>query len=129
MLEPLPGGREVSMAARTQLLGWFAAVAGGMDQAYFQGWISPTGSPASDTQWHLYEAVGDGSTAFIYSRGAPLFTRTTYLAPPNGLALTSGGGTGECGDAQFAELPVHPSAVTACQRTTVEDCLTSKFGI
>ncbi len=107
------------------LLGWWG---GAMDQAYFQGWISPSGSPSTDTAWHLYEVVDDGGTASIYSHGSLLFTSTSNLAAPNGLALTcSGGGTSECSDAQFAELVVYGTALPASQRMEVENYLTSKF--
>jgi hypothetical protein len=119
-------GRLLSGKANNWLLGYWG---GAKDQAFFNGWVSPSGTPAADTSWHTYSAVipGSGSSSF-YGNSTLIASNASGVAGPNGLAIGYLG-AGEFSDGEIGEILVYNRALSDSERLAVERYLSDKWGV
>ncbi len=108
------------------LLGFWG---GGRRQAYHEGWISPSGSPGSDTAWHMWTSVMTGSASTIYEDRNQLFSNSGGVTGPNGLCTSGHLCTSEFSNGQVAEIAVYDGALDSAQLSTVWSYLENKWGL
>lgn len=108
------------------------------DLAYFEGWAAgPNATPPtfgawpnpslSDSNWHCYRSVQDGTISRVYGDGGLLAESATALAVPKGLIL--GGSLDEFTDCDIAEILIYDRALDNLERLTVENHLHEKYGL
>lgn len=121
-------GRVLSSVANNWLLGYWS---GGKNQAYFEGWVSSVGTPATDTNWHIYSAVETGSLSTVYADGSQIYSNASGVAGPNGISVGcwASGGPTECSNVDIAEVLVYSSALSSGDRANIEDYLNRKYGL
>jgi hypothetical protein len=117
--------RLLSSWANNWLLGYWG---GAKRQAFFEGWVSPSGTPATDTQWHIYSATipGTGYNSSAYEDGDLIASNQNGVTGPNGLSL-NGGAHAEYSDGDYAEIVVYNRVLSASERTAVENYLSVKW--
>jgi hypothetical protein len=110
------------------LLGWWRAA---QDQAFYGGWVTPSGSPSATTDWKLYTGIGSGSVGYFYSSGTLLASGSPHAGPKTlgfgGSDTTAIGGTNEFSDSQGAELIAFNCALSDTDRQAVESYLYDKW--
>lgn len=117
-------GRMLSGINNNWLLGFWG---GSRAQAYFEGWVSPVGTPGSDTSWHMYSGVitGSGTNTKVYEDRIQVGSNQGGIQGPNGLTLV--GGYGEYSDGDITEVIIYNSAISDVNRSAIEDYLYSKY--
>ncbi|MCX6728430.1 MAG: prepilin-type N-terminal cleavage/methylation domain-containing protein [Candidatus Saccharibacteria bacterium] len=117
-------GRMLSGINNNWLLGFWGA---SRSQAYFEGWVSPVGTPGSDTNWHMYSAVitGAGTNTKVYADRTLVGSNQGGLQGPNGLTLM--GEYGENSDGDITEVIIYNSAISDVNRSAIEDYLSNKY--
>jgi hypothetical protein len=120
--------RVLTTVTNNWLLGFWN---GAYDKGYFEGWVtsSTAGSPASDTNWHLYSVVQTGALSSVYGNGALIASNGTGVAGPNGLAIGCWQVASECSNADVAEVLVYSTALSAADRQAVEGYLNTKYDL
>jgi hypothetical protein len=120
--------RVLSAVANNWLLGFWS---GAKNQAYYDGWVSPSGSPPADTLPHIFTAIvkGRGQNSEAWADGVIVASNQNGIAGPNGLAINTGAYPGEVSNCQVAEIAVFNRDLTPLERQKVEAHLKSKWGI
>ena len=110
-------GRVLSTVNGNWLLGWWN---GARAQAYYEGWVSPSGTPAADNNAYVYTGSSNGSTADIYENGTLVANNGGGVSGPNGIRL-NGSGYGEPSDAEFFDVIVYNTVLTSSVRQAIEN--------
>jgi hypothetical protein len=120
--------RILSAVANNWLLGFWS---GAKNQAYYDGWVSPSGSPPADTLPHVFIGIvkGRGQNSEVWADGVLIANNQNGIAGPNGLAINTGAFAGEVSNCQVAEIAVFNRDLTPVERQKVETHLKSKWGI
>lgn len=120
--------RVLSAVANNWLLGFWS---GAKNQAYYDGWVSPSGSPPSDTLPHIFVGIvkGRGQNSEVWADGVLVAGNQNGVAGPNGLAINAGAYPGEVSNCQIAELMVFNRDLSPGERQGMEAYLKSKWGI
>ncbi len=118
--------RMLSALGNNWLMGYWS---GGKDQAYFSGWNTPSGSPTTDTKWHIFSSTESTSQANAWDNGAQFVTNGTSATGPNGLCLSGYECNSEFSDGDFAELFVYNSVLSNNDRGALERYLSAKYSI
>jgi hypothetical protein len=122
------GGRVLTGVANNWLLGYWS---GGKNQAYYGGWVSSGGRPASDSLAHVFTAVirGQGQDSEVWADGSQVASNRGGIEGPNGLAVNGGAYSGEASNCQIAEIVVFNRVLKQSESQTVESYLISKWRI
>jgi len=121
-------GRVLSANINNWLLGWWS---GAYNQAYFNGWVTTSGSPAASTT-NAYEFTGtfDGSIADIYDDGSQFATSTNSgFTGPNDLETDGYNGSGEFSDANVAEIIAYNNVISSTNRQALDNYLDNKYAL
>jgi hypothetical protein len=121
------GARERVLTSNVNnwLLGWWD---GAKRQAYYEGWVSSSGTPPADDNVYLYTGLGSGSQSFLYENGNLVFNNSNGLGGPNGLAINAGAFL-EVSTCDVAEIIVYNQVLSTTNRVLVENYLKCKWGI
>ncbi|MEM2974451.1 MAG: DUF2341 domain-containing protein, partial [Candidatus Micrarchaeia archaeon] len=120
--------RMLSAKNNNWLLGyWYNA----RRQAYFEGWVSSSGSPATDTNWHIYSAVipGPGQNSKAYEDGVLFAENQNGVTGPNGLCLSGHYCSSEFSNGEIAEILVYNKALSDAERQGLENYLRFKYNL
>jgi hypothetical protein len=117
--------RVLTSGINNWLLGWWD---GAKRQAFFEGWVSNSGSPPADDNVYLYTGVSNGSQAFFYENGNLAFNNNNGVAGPNGIAVNTGAFP-EQSTCEVAEIIVFNNVLSTTNRVLVENYLKCKWGI
>ncbi|MCX5692091.1 MAG: LamG domain-containing protein [Candidatus Omnitrophica bacterium] len=117
-------GRLLTALNNNWLMGYWG---GARQQAYFEGWVSSSGTPAADTNWHIYSSVQTGSLSTLYEDGVQIASNANGVAAPNGLCLSGYLGSSEFTDGDIAEVIMYNSALSTDDRMSVENYLKNKY--
>ena len=120
--------RVLSAMTNNWLLGYWS---GAKNQAYYEGWISTEGKPATDDLPHIFSGIvrGPGRESEIWVDGSILATNKYGITGPNGLAINTGLYQVEASDCQVAEIIVFHRAISDTERQEVEEYLQKKWAI
>jgi|GEM_PF-2918745 len=112
-------GRMLNAVNDNWLLGWWG---GAKDQAFYEGWVSNSGSPLADNNPYVYSGAGDGvANSYLYGNGTLIATNAGGLAGPNGLSIVGyNNTTSEWSDGDFAEAFVFNTVLSDADRQLVE---------
>ena len=119
-------GRVLTSVTNNWLLGFWS---GARNQGYFDGWVTPSGSPATDTNWHVFSAVETGSLSSVYGDGTLVASNGNGVTGPNGLAIGCFGVSSECSNTDVAEVIIYNGALSDSDRGKIESYLNSKYAI
>jgi hypothetical protein len=125
-------GRVLSAVTNNWLLGYWR---GAKNQAFYQGWVSPQGTPATDDAPHQFTALirGQGQNSEIWANGKLVASNQNGMEGPHQLAVNmsiqSGAYSAEPSNCQVAEILVYQEALSVNARQAVEAYLHSKWGI
>jgi len=113
--------RLLDASGNNWLLGYWG---GGMDKAYYVGWLSNP-SNSADYLSHLYEGTVDaGGNGALYNNGVLLAGPSPGFTGPNGMRL---GGGNEWSYGDVGELLVFDHALTPAERLQMEQYLQAKW--
>jgi hypothetical protein len=120
--------RVLSAVANNWLLGFWS---GAKNQAYYEGWVSPSGSPPSDALPHIFVGIvkGRGQNSEVWADDVMIANNQNGITGPNGLAVNTGAYAGEVSNCQVAEIIVFNRDLTSGERQRIETHLKSKWGI
>jgi hypothetical protein len=120
--------RVLSAVANNWLLGYWS---GAKNQAYYEGWVSPSGSPATDTMPNVFTGIvkGGGQNSEVWANGTMVATNQNGVTGPNGLAINTGAFPGEASNCSVAEIIVFNHDLSLNERQKVETYLKTKWGI
>lgn len=120
--------RVLSAMTNNWLLGYWG---GAKNQAFYGGWVSPSGSPETDNLPHVFSGIvkGPGRDSEIWADGAIVATNQNGIAGPSGLAINTGQYSKEVSDCQVAEIIVFNRDISQSERQKVEAYLKEKWGI
>lgn len=120
--------RVLSAVANNWLLGFWA---GAKNQGYYEGWVSPSGSPPTDAAPHIFIGIvkGRGQNSEVWADGVMIANNQNGITGPNGLAVNTGAYPGEVSNCQVAEIIVFNRDLTAVERQKIETYLKSKWVI
>ncbi len=120
--------RVLSAVANNWLLGFWS---GAKNQAFYEGWVSPSGSPPSDTLPHIFAGIvkGRGQNSEVWADGIMVANNQNGITGPNGLAINAGAYPGEASNCQVAEIIVYNRDLPPGERQKLEAHLKSKWGI
>jgi hypothetical protein len=125
-------GRVLSAAANNWLLGYWS---GAKNQAFYQGWVSPQGKPATDDSPHYFTGIvrGQGQNSEVWADGILVSANQNGVAGPNqlgiNLSIQVGAYAAEPSNCQVAEIIVYNEALSLRARQIVEAYLKTKWGI
>jgi hypothetical protein len=121
-------GRMLTALNNNWLLGFWS---GGKRQAYFMGWVSPSGTPAADTGSYIYSTTigGTGINSTVYENGTNFVSNQSGITGPNGLSLSGANAATEFSNGDIAEVLVYNSTLADMARTGIERYLAGKYGI
>jgi len=127
----LTGGsnaRVLSAISNNWLLGFWG---GAKNQGFYEGWVSPSGSPPADNLPHVFASIvrGPGQSSEVWADGVQVAANQNGVTGPNGLAINSGRYPGEVSDCQVAEILVYSRALSGDERSQIESYLRSKWGV
>ncbi|MDQ2864422.1 MAG: hypothetical protein M3R50_12410, partial [Bacteroidota bacterium] len=105
-----------------RLLGWWN---GSYGQAYYNGWVSPSGGKSSNSNPYVYTATGTGSTSYIYQNDTLLYNNGGGVSGPNGISINGN----EASDADVAELFIFNTVLSTVDRSLVDKSSGSYYGI
>ena len=120
--------RVLSAVANNWLLGFWS---GAKNQAFYEGWVSPSGSPPSDALPHIFVGIvkGSGKNSEVWADGVMIASNQNGITGPNGLAVNTGAYPGEVSNCQIAEIIVFNRDLTTSERQKLENHLKSKWGL
>ena len=121
-------GRILQSISNNWLLGYWSNA---KNQAHFDGWVSPPGSPPTDNLPHVFTAIvaGAGHNSEVWPDGNLIATNQGGVTGPNGLAINSGAYGGETSNCQVAELLLYNRALSSEERSNVETYLKEKWNL
>ncbi len=94
---------------------------------YAEGWVA-SGTVATDTNWHMHCASGNGSHTAFYANSGVIASNASGVAAPSGLALNGyNGGLSEASDCEVAEVIVFSAYLSAADRQAVHSWLNQKY--
>jgi hypothetical protein len=104
---------------------------GAKNQLYMEGWLSPVGTPASDTNWDIYTITRNSSGAGVFSRyGTAIASFGSSGAGMTGFYINTGGSyPSEKSDAQVAEVIIYNVSLTDLDCRKIEGYLAWKWGL
>lgn len=119
--------RVLNALANNWLLGFWA---GNKNQAYYEGWVSPEGTPPTDIHSHVFTAIvrGPGQNSEVWADGNMIAANQRGVTGPNGLAINAGP-YNEASNCQVAEILVYNRALSSDERRKVEGYLKSRWNI
>ena len=113
--------RVLSARSNNWLLGYWG---GGMDMAYFEGWVSSSNQSATPTvanQYNIYAVTGTGSLSTVYKNGVQILSNNAGVAAPNGIQLNGynsiSGAANETSNCEFTEVLLYNAALSAAAIT------------
>lgn len=115
-------GRVMTSIYNNWLLGWWN---GSMDQAHFDGWVSPVAGTPSDTNAYVYSATGTGNNSFFYRNGTLLYNNNGGVSGPNGISINGN----ESSDADVAEIFAFNVSLAENDREIIENSTGSYYGV
>lgn len=119
-------GRVLTGLGGNWLLGYYG---GSKDAFYAEGWVN-SGS-ASDTNWHLYEGTGlgtSGAVSTLYGNGSLLASNSGGSSGPTGGYYLNGyQGSSQLSDALITEVLHFNTVLGTSDRTQVETYLNQKY--
>ena len=120
--------RVLSAMTNNWLLGYWSNA---KNQAFYEGWVSPEGSPHTDNLPHVFAGIvrGPGRDSEVWADGAMVETNQKGVTGPNGLAINAGQFSREVSDCQVAEIIVYNIDISQSERQKVETFLMEKWGI
>lgn len=120
--------RVLSAVANNWLLGYWS---GAKNQAFYEGWVSPSGNPATDSISHVFSGIvrGPGQNSEVWADGVMVAANQNGVTGPNGLAVNAGAYPGEVSNCQIAELIVFNRDLSRSERQDVEAYLKAKWSI
>ncbi|MGA3207533.1 MAG: hypothetical protein ABSE05_06895 [Syntrophales bacterium] len=120
--------RVLSAMMNNWLLGYWR---GAKNQAYYEGWVSTEGSPATDYSPHVFAGIvrGPGQNSEVWADGSMVAINPNGITGPNGLAINTGAYPEEVSDCQVAEIIVFNRDISQSERQEVEVYLKAKWGI
>jgi hypothetical protein len=120
--------RVLSAMKNNWLLGYWE---GAKNQAYYEGWVSPKGSPSTDDLCHVFSGIvrGPGLNSEVWADGSVVAANHDGVAGPNGLAINTSQYPDERSDCQVAEIIVFNRAISETERLQVEAYTKAKWGI
>lgn len=118
--------RVLQAVGNNWLLGYWN---GAKHQAFYEGWVSPSGTPATDHDPHIFTAIipGRGLNSEIWADGLRIAANQNGITGPNGLAVNGGAHPGESSNCQVAEIIVFNRAITRPERERLEGYLRNKW--
>jgi hypothetical protein len=126
-----PHGRMISAISNNWLLGCWA---NSTENYYAEGWVSPVGNGANDTNWRIVAGLGNVGTDSYTS----YVNNTLSAGPnnagsqgPNGISVGAGGytGNGELSTGQFSFVLVYNRVLTASEMTQNYNYFKGRFGL
>jgi hypothetical protein len=126
-----PHGRMISAISNNWLLGCWA---NSTENYYAEGWVSPVGNGANDTNWRIVAGLGNVGTDSYTS----YVNNTLSAGPnnagsqgPNGISVGAGGytGNGELSTGQFSFVLVYNRVLTAAEMTQNYNYFKGRFGL
>lgn len=120
--------RVLSAMTNNWLLGYWS---GAKNQAFYEEWVSPKGSPKTDNLPHVFSGIvrGQGRDSEVWADGAMVAINQNGITGPNGLAINTGQYSKEVSDCQVAEIIVFNRDISQSEREKVEAHLMEKWGI
>ena len=119
--------RLLSALYNNWLLGWWNTA---MNQAYFNGWVSPSGSPAADSGIYEYTGTSDNATTSdLYENGTLLYSNNGGINGPNGLGLTAYENASEYSDGDIAEILAYNNVLSNSNRLALDNYLQNKYDL
>jgi len=115
-------GRVLQGVSNNWLLGWWN---GSYGQAYYNGWVSPSGGNPSNSNPYVYSAEGTGSNSSIYQNDTLLYTNSGGLSGPYGISLNGG----EASDADISEIFIFNAVLDSIDRESIEKSSGSYYSI
>ena len=108
------------------LLGYWG---GAKHQAFYEGWVSPSGTPATDYEAHMFTAIipGKGQNSEVWADGLRISANQNGITGPNGLAVNGGAYPGESSTCQVSEIIVVNRAISRPEKEKLEGYLRNKW--
>lgn len=120
--------RVLSAMKNNWLLGYWSSA---KNQGFYEGWVSPQGSPPSDDLCHIFSGIvrGPGYNSEVWADGSIVALNQNGVEGPNGLAINTGRFPQEVSDCQVAEIIVFNRDISHIERQQVEAYMKAKWGI
>jgi hypothetical protein len=117
--------RALNASKNNWLLGYWG---GGKSQAYYEGWVSPQGTPPTDNLPHVFTSIvkGPGQNSEVWADGRMIASNQGGVTGPNGLTINAGP-YGEASNCQVAEILVYNRVLSADERAKVETYLKNRW--
>jgi hypothetical protein len=121
-----PNARVLQAVGNNWLLGYWN---GAKHQAYYEGWISPSGTPPTDYDPHLFISIipGQGQNSEVWADGLRIAANQSGVTGPNGLAVNGGAYGGESSNCQVSEIIVFKRAISRQEKERLEGYLRNKW--
>jgi len=121
-----PNRRVLQAVRNNWLLGYWN---GAKHQAHFDAWVSPSGTPPTDQETHIFTGIipGKGQNSEIWADGLRIAANQNGLTGPNGLSVNGGAYPGESSNCQIAEIIVFNRAISRPERERLEGYLRNKW--
>lgn len=120
--------RVLTAISNNWLLGYWN---GAGSQYYAEGWITPAGTPASDTQWTMWTGTGDISTdKYSLWKNSTKFIadNSSGSAGPNGLAINAGTYP-ETSDCEVGIIIAYNRVLTDAEILKNHNALKGRYGL
>lgn len=120
--------RVLSAMTNNWLLGYWD---GAKNQAFYEEWVSPKGTPHTDNLPHVFSGIvrGPGRDSEVWADGVMVAINQNGITGPNGLAINAGQYSKEVSDCQVAEIIVFNRDISQTEKQEVEAYLKDKWGI
>jgi hypothetical protein len=121
-----PNRRVLQGVGNNWLLGYWN---GAKHQAYYEGWVSPSGGPPTDHEPHIFTSIipGKGQNSEVWADGLRIAANQNGVTGPNGLAVNGGAYPGESSNCQVAEIIVLNRVISRPERELLEKYLRNKW--
>lgn len=122
-------GRVIAGNGNNWLLGhWGSTVL----NYYSEGWVSPSGNGASDTNWRVYAATSDtaADSYKMYENGIELYSNASGSAGPNGIHLNGyGPGLNERSDSEVGFVSVYNRVLSGSEINQIFSAVRGRYSI
>lgn len=110
------------------LLGFWG---GARAQGYFEGWVTPSGTPAANTTWYLYSCTipGAGQNSTVYENGTVIAASQNGVTGPNGFSLSGYFASSEFSNGDIAEVILYNRVLTSQEWQGVQSYLATKYAL
>lgn len=102
---------------------------GAKHQAYYEGWVSPSGAPPTDHESHIFISIipGKGQNSEVWADGLRIAANQNGTAGPNGLSVNGGAYPGESSNCQVSEIIIFNRAISRPEKERLEGYLRTKW--